>query len=300
MNNNDNKLYLYTDTIDLVITTSAMYVDNLPMNKRTLRAHKGLTNEIFINVRDRDRKPQNVFNQTLRLYVINPTTKKRILTRVLENTDKVGIVKLVISEGDLVNVRPGLYHAYISRSVEERQDMPIYSDHNNNIRFDLDITDQTGTTPPETQSDSTFLNVNIVIQPVITSQVITDEQGNPLTAENGDFLITESGSQTEPQPEANISVSNAFFGNLHRNFHNAQHTAAIYPDDFTGTVKIQASCLTAVPPTELNEVQWFDVDTLEFDSSSKIKATTFVVNCNWIRFVITAESGSVSQVLLRN
>ena len=266
MNNNDNKLYLYNDTIDLVITTSAMYVDNLPMNKRTLRAHKGLTNEIYINVRDRDRKPQNVFDQTLRLYVINPTTRKRILTRVLEHTDTVGIVKLVISEGDLVNVRPGLYHAYISRSLEERQDMPIYSDHNNNIRFDLDITDQTGATPPDTQSDSTFLEVD----------------------------------NTALGASANISVSNAFYGNLHRNFHNAQHTAAVYPEEFTGTVRIQASCLISVPPTELDEPQWFDVKTLEFDNSSKIKAATFICNCNWIRFVISAESGSVSQILLRN
>lgn len=266
MNNNDNKLYLYTDTIDVVITTSAMYVDNLPMNKRKLVAHKGLSNEIFINVRDRDRKLQNVVNQTLRLYVINPTTRKRILTRVLEHTSQVGIVKAVIAEGDLVNIQAGLYHAYISRSFEEHQDLPIYSDHNNNIRFDLEVTDQTGTTPPDTQQDTQFLVVD----------------------------------NTELDGNANVSVSSAFYGNLHRNFQNAQHTAAIYPEDFTGIVLIQGSCLTAVPHTEYPDIHWFDLSTLEFTDSSKVISTSFVCNCNWIRFVITTDSGTISKVLLRN
>lgn len=266
MNNNDNKLYLYTDAIDVVITTSAMYVDNLPMNKRKLIAHKGLSNEIYINVRDRDRKLQNIVNQTLRLYVINPTTRKRIITRVLEHTSEIGIVKAVLAEGDLVNTSPGLYHAYISRSFEENHDMPIYSDHNNNIRFDLEITDQTGMTPPDTQEDTSFLQVE----------------------------------NTELEGNANISVSSAFYGNLHRNFHNAQHTAAIYPDGFTGTVLIQGSCLTSVPHTEYPDNNWFDLSTLEFSDNNQATSSSFVCNCNWIRFVITTDAGVINKVALRN
>lgn len=270
MNINDNKLYLYQDTIDVVITTTAMYVDNLPMNQRKLIAHKGLTNEIFINVRDRDRKLQNVFAQTLRAYIINPTTKQRILTRVLEDTTELGIVKLVIDDGDLVNIEPGLYHAYITRSDSEHQDKPIYSDHNNNIRFNLEITDQTGTTPVETQQTDTLLDVTN----------LGNSSGTP----------------------ANTFVTSALYGNLNRNFQNAQHTVAFYPSNFEGQVVVQASCFTSVPQTEYySGSDWFDVVTLDIEEeTSNIQYASFVCNCNWVRLVILPQSGSVDRVLLRN
>lgn len=270
MNINDNKLYLYQDTIDVVITTTAMYVDNLPMNQRKLIAHKGLTNEIFINIRDRDRKLQNVYAQTLRAYIINPTTKQRILSKVLEDTLELGIVKLVLTDGDLVNLEPGLYHAYITRSDSEFQDKPIYSDHNNNIRLNLEITDQTGTTPVATQESTTLLDVTT------------------LGGLNG------SG--------ANTFVTGALYGNLNRNFQNAQHTVAFYPDNFSGQVVVQASCFTNTPQTEYySGSDWFDVATIDVaEASNSIQYTNFVCNCNWVRLVILPETGTVDRVLLRN
>ena len=270
MNINDNKLYLYQDNIDVVITTTAMYVDNLPMNQRKLIAHKGLTNEIYITVRDRDRKPQNVYAQTLRAYIINPTTKQRILSKVLENTTELGIVKLILDDGDLVNLQPGLYHAYITRSDSEHQDKPVYSNHNNNIRLNLEITDQTGTTPIETQEETTLLDVT-----------------------NLDGL---NGS------DANTFVTGAFRGNLNRNFQNAQHTVAFYPDNFSGQVVVQASCVSSTPQTEYySGSDWFDVATIDVDeASNSIQYTNFVCNCNWVRLAVLPTTGTIERVLLRN
>ena len=94
--NSDFKLYLYDTAIDLVVSSTSIYVDNKPMNNRILNAHKGVTNEIYFNIRNRDRKLQNVFSDTLRAYLVDPNTKKRVITKVLEHTSDIGIVKLVL------------------------------------------------------------------------------------------------------------------------------------------------------------------------------------------------------------
>lgn len=267
MSNGDKRLYLYEDIIDLVFTTSGdLYVDNRAMNNRKLVAHKGLSNELYFVIRNRDRKLQNVFSETLRAHLINPSTKRRILTRILENTSDVGKVKLTLSDGDLNDLDPGLYQVYIARSNDEVIDRPIYTDQNNNIRFDIEISDQVSQEPVSTQMANTFL-------------------------QTGNTLLGDA---------ANTFTSSALYGNLDRNFNNAQHTIAVYPDTYTGQVTVQASCLRSVPSSDDDSIDWFDIENLDFTASSNIAHTTFNVNCNWVRILSKPTSGSISKIMLRN
>ena len=110
----DHRLYLYEDNFELVVDAYGIYVDNRPMNNRKLVAHKGIYNEVKFTIRNRDRKLQNVFSDTLSATLINPTTKRRIFTKILEQTSDVGCVKLILDEGDLQNVDEGLYTIYIT------------------------------------------------------------------------------------------------------------------------------------------------------------------------------------------
>ena len=156
--NSDYKLYLYNTSIDLVVSSTSIYVDNKPMNNRILSAHKGVSNEIYFNIRNRDRKLQNVFSDTLRAYIIDPGSKKRLLTKILEHTSDVGIVKLVLVEGDLTNLDAGLYQVHITRSTQENTDLPVFVDQNNNVKFDIKITDQTSVEPVATQEETVFVS----------------------------------------------------------------------------------------------------------------------------------------------
>lgn len=268
MSYGDHQLYLYTDSVDLVVTTSSIYVDNRPMNTRILNAHKGVNNEIYFNIRDRDRKLQNVFSDTLRAYLIDPTDKRRILTKVLSHTDKIGIVKLVLTEGDLTDVESGLHQIYITRTSQEDTDLPVYTDQNNNIRFDINITDQVGVEPVATQEETNFIQV----------------------------ANTALGDST------NVFVSSALYGNLERNFVNAQHSIAFYTNLYTGNITIQGSCLIGVPDIDDMSKDWFDIETVALSNSSVITHRTFNVNANWIRVVHTPDDtlGSLEKVLLRN
>jgi hypothetical protein len=268
-NYGDQQLYLYNDTIELVVSANgSIHLDNRPMNLRTLQAHKGLNNEIFFTIRNRDRKLQNVFSDTLRAYLLEPKTKRRVMSRLLSHTSDIGKVKLLLTAGDLLDIPAGLYHLYITRSNVEDVDLPLYNDQSNNIRFDINITDQAGTEPVATQENISFV-----------------QSGNTLLGDT-----------------SNNFVSSAFLGNLEKNFSNAQHTIAIYTQTYTGNIKIQASCLVSVPDSDDTSKDWFDVATLPLTNFTGVKYNTFQVNCNWIRVVHypdTPES-AINKILLRN
>lgn len=226
MSFSDNRLYLYEDYIDLVIETNGLYVDNRPMNNRKLIAHKGLSNEIFFNIRNRDRKLQNVFSDILTATLINPTTKRRFFYKTLEHTSDVGISKLVLDEGDLRDIDAGLYTIYIARRQSDTLDYPVYSDQNSNLVFNIEISEQIDQSPVETQIGNTFLQT----------------------------------SSTSAGDAANVFVSSAFKGNQDRNFSHALHSIAVYPDTYTGKFDVQASCIENVPSSDETSNDWFTLD----------------------------------------
>lgn len=264
--NSNFKLYLYDTTIDLVVSANSIYVDNKPMNNRILSAHKGVNNEIYFNIRDRDRKLQNVFSDVLRAYLIEPDAKRRILTKTLAHTSDVGIVKLILAEGDLTNVDPGLYQIHITRSTQEDIDLPVYVDQNNNVRLDIRITDQTSVEPVATQEESVFI-------------------------QTANTMLGDS---------SNIFVCSALYGNLEKNFVDSQHTIGIYTTTYTGNITIQGSCLIGVPDTDDMSKDWFNIETVSLSNSNIITHRTFSVNANWIRIIHTPNSGTVDKVVLRN
>jgi hypothetical protein len=264
--NSNFKLYLYDTTIDLVVSPSSIYVDNKPMNNRILSAHKGVNNEIYFNIRDRDRKLQNVFSDVLRAYLIEPDAKRRILTKTLSNTSDIGIVKLVLTDGDLAETDPGLYQIHITRSTQEDIDLPVYMDQNNNIRLDIRITDQASVTPVSTQEETVF-------------------------TQTANTLLGDS---------SNVIVSSALYGNLEKNFIDSQHTIGIYTSSYTGNITIQGSCLLGVPDIDDASKDWFSIETVSLSNSSIITHRTFNVNANWIRIIHTPDSGTVDKVVLRN
>jgi hypothetical protein len=180
----------------------------------------------------------------------------------------VGKMKLTLFEGDLANIAPGLYTIYLTRTTQDQFDKPFYSDQSNNVKFDIEITEQAALEPTPTQEEVNFTQV-----------------ANTLLGDN-----------------SNIFVSSALYGNVDRNFNNAQHSIGIYTETFTGNVTIQGSCISGVPDQEYNSLDWFDIATVPLSNSSSIVHRTFIVNATWIRvkYAPDTQSSSLSKVLLRN
>lgn len=190
MNNSDQRLFLYDTVVDLVLTTNSMYVDNRPMNNRRLQAHKGTNNEIFFNIRNRDRKLQNVFNDELVAYIVNPQTKRRLLTKRLTVTDKVGIVKLILAKGDLQNINAGLYRVYITRSTSNQEDLPVYSTQNNDMSLDIEISNEAfvEATPTQISTALTETSSNVFV----TSSFNGNQDRNFQNAQHSIAIYTTS------------------------------------------------------------------------------------------------------------
>jgi len=267
MSHGAHKLYLYEDIIGLVISTNGLYVDNRPMNNRKLIAHKGMYNEIKFDIRNRDRKLQNVFSESLSATLVNPTTKRRIFTKLLEHTSDVGQVKLVLEEGDLRNVEEGLYTIYVSMTKADGYEYPVYTDQNSSVKFQIEIDAQIKNEPVPTQLANTF------------TQVASTSSGDP----------------------ANVFTTSALYGNQDRNFSHALHSIAVYPTAYTGNLTIQASCIENVPNSDEASSDWFNIESnISISASSDIYHKTFTVNANWIRIIHTPDSGSIDKILVRN
>jgi len=244
-------------------------VDNRPMNNRKLQAHKGLTNTITFNIRNRDRKLQNVYADDLVAYFVNPASKARLLTKRLDTTADVGIAKLYLTSGDLENIDPGLYRIYVTRTTDGNKNMPVYANQNNDISFEIEVTGQAVFDPAATQSVTTLLQT----------------------------------SNTANGAVANAYTTSAFLGNIERNYKDAQHSVAIYPSTYTGNVKIQGSCVLNTPSNDDAAPAWFDiVGNISLSAESNIIHRTFIVNTNWLRVVSYPDNAnsSITQVLVRN
>jgi len=270
MNMHDNRLYKYSTEIDLTITAYGVEVDNRNMNPRHVTVHKGLTNTLYFNIRDRDRKPQIVTTDQIRCYIIDATTGRRVVSKLLTADQlKKGMAKLVLLEGDLVNLVPGLYNCYFTATKQDSQEEPLYSNQNNDIVFTLEITNQAYSNPVPTQ----YANANI--------------------------LISNTGN-------ANVYATSSMYGNLDRNFTNCQHTMAFYGNGYSGNITIQASGLTSAPSSDMDSTDWYDVETISVSNTaprSNVFYSNFNVAANWIRVVNTPDSGNtstLSQILLRN
>ena len=272
-----NKLYQYRTEIDLVYTAYGVEVDNRNMNPTHVVAHRGLTNTIYFNVRDRDRKLQTITVDDIRCYIVDATTRRRVVSKLLEPEQlEKGIAKLVLREGDIINLVPGLYHCYFTITRDDRHEEPLYSNQNNGLGFTLEVTDQAYSYPVPTQT----ANANIMV----------------------------SGPN-----DANVFTTSALYGNLDRNFTNCQHTMAFHINGYTGSLKVQASNIPYAPDPSIDSIDWYDVKTTEVTtagiiingklSNEGVFYTNFNTACNWLRVVNTPADGNVNtltKIELRN
>lgn len=256
MDYGDHRLFLYEESVDLVVTTNSFYVDNRPMNNKSLIAHKGLTNTINFNIRNRDRKLQSVFADELVAYIVNPATRKRLLTKRIENSSSVGIVKLHLTNGDLQNIDPGLYKIYITRTNSDGTDFPIYTNQNNDVSFDITISEQAVFDPIPTQVNTSLTESSSNV--FVTSALLGNLDRNFSDAQHsvaiypstytGNVKIQASCLLSAPSSDdasadwfdvtGNIAITGASSNIVHRTFRvNANWVRVVsYPDDANSTI----------------------------------------------------------------
>jgi hypothetical protein len=274
-NNNAKVLYLLENqSVDLVLSSDTIRVDNKPMNQTSIVVQKGFTNTVNFFIRNRDRVLQDVSNETLYITVIDPNTQTRILFKQLTHvTNSVGEVRLDLSTGDLNDLRPGFYKMAISKSADAGQTQyALYANQNEGVITQFEIKSPLEYHPLPSQSIESFI-----------------QTGNVVLGDPSDKFVTS-----------------AMYGNQAKNYRHSRHTIGFYLDEFVGTIQIQGSALESVPTQESD---WYNINPQGDFGQSIIPYTSaftgidpfnFVINTNWIRVEFVKTSGSVDKILLRN
>jgi hypothetical protein len=275
-------LFIYENRIDLMFVDNVIRnctrLDNEPMNKRLIKVHKGVDNQIDFRIMNRDRKAVSVDHLTLNARLVSAENRERVLDRTCSLSSTKGDARLWISEGDLVNIAPGFYDLVVvgqealvpQLTVGENFATPFYTDGTGEIVAKVEVLASADPTPVPTVVFET------------TDWYSVSDRNGPRTY-----------------------YSSAIPGERVKNHLNAVHTFSVYTTGFTGTVQVKAS-LELRPPSNPNDYFPVDITTgtnyIEFTNYTGLTAHTFEANFMWliISYVPDADNtGTVEKVMIR-
>jgi len=267
-------LYKYNNSaINIVIGDSFSYLENSSMNRTEIIAYQGMDNDYFFDVRNKDRKLQNVKNSEFQAELISFENSERVLTKFLTAELDKGSAKLTLTEDDLNDLAVGNYKLIVSQLDSNGSKTPIYADKNNKLGITVIVKDDALKVPAATQTANTWLQV----------------------------------SNTNDGDTANIFQSSALDGNSRKNFRGARHTLAVYCTNFSGNIYVQGNNDLVASS---DDAKWFGIDPLgtqifriPLTSATGPLPYNFTGNFNSIRFQYSPNStnaGTVEKVLLRN
>ena len=279
------KIFSYENRIDLEycdnIIRSCEVTNNSPLNRRVIKLHKGVDNQIDFRILNPDRKLVSVDHLAIRARLISTENKERVLERFANlNPGAKGKARLTIFEGDLVNLAPGFYTLVVTgqetlvpgESTSDNVNTPFFTDNAGDIVATVEIVDGADVTPLD----------SVTILPA--NWTITNEVGS-----------------------AQTFTSSAIAGARVQNHLNAVHSFSAATTAFTGTLELRGS-LDLQPPADITNYFPIDITSgtqlITFDNFTGITAHTFEANFMWVKFIYRPDTsledfGTVDKVLLR-
>ncbi len=247
------------------------------MNKNPIKAHKGIDNKVIFRVLGPDRIPFDVAcGQQVYARIIDPDNRKVVLERLCRLGPAKGIVTLMLDSGDLAEIAPGLYNMVLIRTepyvtmgceggnglhsdaTDYYIEKPLYSDMNDNVAMEIEITEQAFKAPMK----------SITLEP---------RDWTP------DINIGISGPPTPSFYSSRIP------GGRILNHINSVHSFSTYTKNFTGILEIWGS-LEEAPDPYLSSTRWFKIypttmsQDIEFIGYTGTQAWTFSANFMWLKF----------------
>jgi hypothetical protein len=236
------------------------------MSKNPIRAHKGIDNSIIFRALQPDRVPYDIAcSQQVYARIINPENNTVVLEKLCRLGPAKGIITLELDSGDIAEIAAGLYtmvlirtQEFVSNVPDYYVELPLYSDMNDNVSMEIEITEQAFKAP-------------------LPSVVIKPEDWT------SDIMVPTFGPPTPCFYTGRIPGSRVL------NHINSVHSFSTYTENATGVLEIWGS-LEETPDPYLNEARWFKIypstfsQDIEFIGYTGTQAWTFAENCLWIKF----------------
>ena len=257
--------------------------NNSPLNRTTIKIHKGVDNIIRFRVLNPDRKLVSVDHLSIRARLISTENKERVLDRFADLVpNSKGDLRLTIYEGDLQNIAAGFYTLVVTGeealfpgvTIGENVRTPFFTDNAGDIVATVEIVDSADVTPME----------SVVLLP-----------------ENWTITTSETNGYRR-------RLSSAIPGSRLKNHLNATHSFSAATTGFTGTLRVYAT-LDHQPSGDPND--YFPVDitsgtqVITFTNFTGITAHTFEANFMWLIFIyeteniLDATNGTLDKVIVR-
>lgn len=258
--------YILKNRITVVVNQAPFNVEYRPVYQRQITAHRGIDNIIEFKMINADQKPVDGFGKVPRFKAFN-SDGVLILDKTLQPRDDgssktTGLVELVITENDLLNVSDQFLNYVFYLEGENSGDPSVLTYSNTHFKADGVIR----------ISNSAF--------PLLTeSKIITD--------------FFEGGTIQLPN-----YYTHAIYADPTLNGNEALHTAVFYTEGFKGEIFVQGTLETS---TETN-VEWADVIKIELSGEeTQPIPVNFNGVYKFIRFFTTEDPrNKIHKILVRN
>lgn len=265
-----HKLYLYDHVWELLAVGDSFCTcsgDNGPMNNLTpLKAHRGIDNKLIFRVLNPDRSAYTIPpNYQVYARIIDPENNTIVLEKLCRLGPATGIITLELDGGDIIDLHAGIYDIVLIRTVDFVVDAPdyyiekpLYSDLNDNVSLQLEITDQALKAP----------------QPGVT-----------LYPEDWikDVIVPVYGRIAPCFYTSRIPGARVL------NHKDSVHTFSTYTICATGVLEVWGS-LEETPEPYLNSARWFKIYPstmscdIEYINYTGTQAWTFQADVMWLKF----------------
>jgi hypothetical protein len=279
-----HKMYLYDHVWELLALgdTFCPCKDNGPMNNViAMKAHKGIDNRLIFRVLTPDRVPFDIAcDQQVYARIIDPTNRMVVLEKLCRLGPAKGIITLELDSGDLALINAGLFEIVLIRTQEFVSNIPgyyvekpLYSDLNDNVSLEIEITEQAFKSP-------------------LPSVTILPEDWTP------DIIIPTFGPPTPCFYTSRIAGARLL------NHIDSVHSFSTYTTNATGILEVFGT-LEETPEPYLNDRRWCKIypstmsQDIEFIGYTGTSAWTFSANFMWLKFRYTPSLAVLDPGILR-
>jgi hypothetical protein len=242
---------------------------NSKVYDRRLTLHRGVDNPITFTFKNEDQKAQDVSSRTVasgnyfELNIIDTESKKSVLTKTLSILDDgstintKGQATCTITEGDLLPLDAKFYNFAIRERKVDDNGSPYrivtYSDTGYAAAGTIELLD--GAYP----------------------EFLPSREISSFTANGGLRSLTYTSSDIDARPGINNN--------------KALHTIAIYPKNFSGTLRVQGTMSTSPENTD-----YFEVTSTTFSNASTPTTLNFTGVYQNVRFTWGNDSGNTGVI----
>jgi len=198
------------------------------MNRSDFSIFKNVDNDVEFLVKTYDNKPIDLTGKTITIYVVDARDDALKIQKELSYSPtmaKKGHARLTLVLTDIAEIDPGYLYYSVSVTDISNKEILLYTDHSRTVQGFFEL--QPGPLPGPRKA--------IVILP-------------------DDFSQQSWGSDTSV---SNYLVAQPYPGAAQSDNRTGVHTVAVYCDNYSGYLNIQAS-LENAPPSAM--VEWFNVD----------------------------------------